>query len=68
MQAGWLYLTIDDLVNMAPVEINTLIIELGKKKEEIKEQGKKPSKEEFERQIEELIKQGKLDKKFLKEK
>jgi hypothetical protein len=68
MQAGWLYLTIDDLANMAPVEINTLIIELGKKKEEIKEQGKKPSKEEFERQIEELIKQGKLDKKFLKEK
>jgi len=63
MQAGWLYLTIDDLANMTPVEINTLIIELGKKRIE---GGKKPSKEEFEKQIEELVKQGRLDKKFLK--
>ena len=64
MQAGWLYLTIDDLAGMTPVEINALIIELSKKKGI--EGDKKPSKEEFKKKIEELVKQGKLDKKFLK--
>lgn len=68
MKAGWLYLTVDDLANMTPVEINQLIIELNKKSGEIKGEEKKPSKEEFDKKIEELIKLGRLDKKFLKEK
>lgn len=68
MKTGWLRLTINDLAEMKPAEINMLIIELREKKIEKQDEDKSlPSKEEFEKTVEELIKQGKLDKKFLGE-
>lgn len=65
MKAGFLYLTKRDLENMSPSEINLFIMNLNKK--EIKQEPL-PPKEEFEMEVKELVKQGKLDKKFLKEK
>jgi len=59
MKTGWLRLTINDLESLSIAEINQLITELNKG-------NPLPDKDEFKKQVEELVKQGKLDKKFLK--
>jgi hypothetical protein len=59
MKTGWLRLTINDLESLSIAEINQLITELNKSESPL------PDKEEFKKQVEELVKQGKLDKKFL---
>jgi len=67
MKAGFLYLTKRDLEEMTPKQVNLLIEELNRKTEKgsPNEDLPLPSKEEFEKEVEELVKQGKLDKKFL---
>jgi hypothetical protein len=62
MKTGWLKLTINDLESLSIAEINQLITELNKSESPL------PDKEEFKKQVRELVKQGKLDKRFLEEK
>jgi hypothetical protein len=63
MRTGWLKLTISDLAVMPIAEINQLITELNKS-----DADPLPDKEDFKNQVRELIKKGKLDKKFAEEK
>jgi len=58
MKTGWLRLTINDLESLSIAEINQLITELNKEGNPL------PNKEDFKKQVEELVRQGKLDKKF----
>ena len=69
MKAGLLQLTLNDVAELEPIEINYLvdILTSKKDKEEEKEEEKEnpyPSKEEFKETVRKLIEQGKLDKKF----